>query len=103
MRVALFGDVHGNPHALDATWEDIQSHTTPDNKACLRGLVPEIRFEVGGTRVLLFHGSPRKMNEYLFEDRPLSSFQRLAQASQADVIAYGSSSLFRRPSRRARH
>ena len=62
MRVALFGDVHGNPHALDATWEDIQSHTTPDNKACLRGLVPEIRFEVGGTRVLLFHGSPRKMN-----------------------------------------
>jgi predicted phosphodiesterase len=29
------------------------------------------------------------MNEYLFEDRPLSSFQRLARGSEADVIAFG--------------
>ena len=42
-----------------------------------------------GTRVLLVHGSPRKMNEYLFEDRPLSSFQRLAAASDADLIVFG--------------
>jgi diadenosine tetraphosphatase ApaH/serine/threonine PP2A family protein phosphatase len=29
------------------------------------------------------------MNEYLFEDRPLSSFERLAASSNADVIVYG--------------
>jgi predicted phosphodiesterase len=29
------------------------------------------------------------MNEYLFEDRPLSSFQRLAAASSADLIVFG--------------
>jgi predicted phosphodiesterase len=39
--------------------------------------------------VLLVHGSPRKMNEYLFEDRPLSSFQRLAASSNADLIVFG--------------
>jgi putative phosphoesterase len=66
-----------------------KAHTTPDNKAFLRTLVPEIRFGVGGTRVLLVHGSPRRMNEYLFEDRPVSSFQRLARASHADVIVFG--------------
>jgi putative phosphoesterase len=66
-----------------------RAHTTADNKTCLRGLVPEIRFDVDGKRVLLVHGSPRKMNEYLFEDRPLSSFERLAHSSNADVIVFG--------------
>ena len=59
------------------------------NKAFLRTLTNEIRFEADGKRFLLVHGSPRKMNEYLFEDRPISSFQRLAAASNADVIVFG--------------
>ena len=29
------------------------------------------------------------MNEYLFEDRPLPSFQRLAATSEADVLVFG--------------
>lgn len=29
------------------------------------------------------------MNEYLFEDRPISSFQRLAASSDADMIVFG--------------
>jgi len=66
-----------------------KAQTTADNKAFLRTFVPEIRFDVNGRRVLLVHGSPRRMNEYLFEDRPLSSFQRLAQSSAADVIVFG--------------
>ena len=66
-----------------------KAHVTPDNKAFLRTLAHEIRFEADGRRVLLVHGSPRKINEYLFEDRPLSSFQRLAATSNADVIVYG--------------
>jgi diadenosine tetraphosphatase ApaH/serine/threonine PP2A family protein phosphatase len=51
--------------------------------------VPQIRVEADGKRVLLVHGSPRKMNEYLAEDRALSTFQRLALTSEADVIVFG--------------
>ena len=58
-------------------------------KAFLRSLAPEIRFEADGKRFRLVHGSPRRMNEYLFEDRPLSSFQRLAASSEADVLVFG--------------
>ena len=66
-----------------------KTHTTAENKAFLRTLVPQIRFDADGKRILLVHGSPRRMNEYLFEDRPLSSFQRLAHSSNADVIVFG--------------
>lgn len=62
---------------------------TAENKAILRALKSEIRLDADGRRLLLVHGSPRKMNEYLFEDRPLSSFQRLAAASNADMILFG--------------
>jgi len=66
-----------------------KAQVTAVNKAFLCTLLPEIRLDAGGRRVLLVHGSPRKMNEYLFEDRPLSSFQRLAETSNADLIAFG--------------
>ena len=66
-----------------------KAHTSDASKAFLRTLHGQIRFHAGTTRVLLVHGSPRKMNEYLFEDRPLSSFQRLAASSDADVIVFG--------------
>lgn len=66
-----------------------KARVTLDNKAFLRTLVPEIRMDIDGKRLLLVHGSPRKMNEYLFEDRPISSFERLAASSNADVIVFG--------------
>ena len=66
-----------------------KARTTASHKEFLRGLVPSIRFEADQTRVLLVHGSPRRMNEYLFEDRPVSSFQRLAASSEADLIVFG--------------
>jgi putative phosphoesterase len=68
-----------------------KTHVTSQSKAFLRTLVPEVRFEAEGKRkrILLVHGSPRKINEYLFEDRPIASFQRLAASSHADLIAFG--------------
>lgn len=66
-----------------------RAQTTDDHKAFLRSLPPEIRFNDAGRQILLVHGSPRKMNEYLFEDRPLSSFERLAASSNADIIVFG--------------
>ena len=66
-----------------------RAHVTAENKAFLRGLESQIRFDADGKRILLVHGSPRKINEYLFEDRAVSSFQRLAAASAADIIVFG--------------
>lgn len=39
--------------------------------------------------VLMVHGSPRKINEYLFEDRPDKSFLRLMEEAGADVMLFG--------------
>jgi putative phosphoesterase len=66
-----------------------KARVTADNKAFLRSLLPEIRTAIDGKRLLLVHGSPRKMNEYLFDDRPISRFERLAASSNADVIVFG--------------
>jgi putative phosphoesterase len=73
----------------DQSFAWTKAHVTAENKAFLRTLVKEIRFEADGKRLLLVHGSPRKINEYLFEDRPVSSFQRLAASSDADMIVFG--------------
>ena len=37
----------------------------------------------------LVHGSPRKVNEYLFEDKPASLYERLAAAETADTLVFG--------------
>lgn len=66
-----------------------QSETTADNKAFLRQLEGHIRLELDDLRLLLVHGSPRKMNEYLYEDRPQASFERLATQAEADVLLFG--------------
>jgi putative phosphoesterase len=63
--------------------------TTEENKAYLRTLVPEIRFEAEGKRFRLVHGSPRRRNEYLFADRDSRSLARIAQGADADVLVFG--------------
>ncbi|MCC3158671.1 metallophosphatase family protein [Hymenobacter sp. 15J16-1T3B] len=39
--------------------------------------------------LLLVHGSPRRINEYLFEDRPEASFRRVLEDAGADVLLFG--------------
>ena len=63
--------------------------TTGENKAYLRTLLPEIRFEAEGVRFRLVHGSPRRMNEYLFEDRDPRSLARIARDADCDVLVFG--------------
>lgn len=65
------------------------ARATADSKAYLRQLPAHIPLQLGDLRVLLVHGSPRKINEYLFEDRPDSSFERLLDAAQVDVLVCG--------------
>lgn len=39
--------------------------------------------------LLLVHGSPRRINEYLFEDREEKSLLRIMQDSGADILCFG--------------
>lgn len=39
--------------------------------------------------LLMVHGSPRRINEYLFEDRPDRSFLRIMKAEGADLMLFG--------------
>ena len=73
----------------DISFQWTKDRVTPENKAFLQTFQKEIRVETDGKRFLLVHGSPRRINEYLFEDRPLSSFQHIARDAQADVIVCG--------------
>jgi len=73
----------------DAGFAWTKAHTSEANKAWLRTLHPEIRFEVDGRRYLLVHGSPRRINEYLYEDKPDATFARIAAGANADVIVCG--------------
>ena len=66
-----------------------KAHTSDANKAWLRSLAPEIRFEADGHRFLLVHGSPRRINEYLYEDKPDATFARIATGANADMIVCG--------------
>jgi putative phosphoesterase len=65
------------------------AHTDQRAKDFMRELPFDLRFAVGDTSVHLVHGSPRKVNEYLFEDKPPSLYERLAAAEEADVLVFG--------------
>jgi len=64
-------------------------HTTVNNKAFLRGLFRYIRTESQGRRIALVHGSPRKINEYVYADRPMKNLEHIAESAQADVLVFG--------------
>ncbi len=63
--------------------------TTTENKEYLQSLVAQIRLDDLPSSVLMVHGSPRKMNEYLYEDRPDATFERISKVANAEVILYG--------------
>ena len=65
------------------------AHTDQASKDFMREVPFDLRFAVGESSVHLVHGSPRKVNEYLFEDKPASLYERLAAAEDADVLVFG--------------
>jgi putative phosphoesterase len=79
----------GDKERGDRSLRWTQRVVTPENKAWLRALPRELRFDIAGRRVLCVHGSPRRMNEYLYEDRPERSLLRMFESTGADVILCG--------------
>jgi putative phosphoesterase len=66
-----------------------KAHVTRENKEFLRSLPRELRFSQGAFEVLLTHGSPRRINEYLYEDRPVKTFSRLLEVGGCNVLVCG--------------
>lgn len=64
-------------------------NTTADNKRFLRQLTDQIPLQLEDIRVQLVHGSPRKINEYLYEDRPDATLERLLDLARVDVLVCG--------------
>jgi putative phosphoesterase len=64
-------------------------HTDQASKDFMRELPFDLRFALGDRDVHLLHGSPRKVNEYLFEDKPARLYERLAAAETADALVFG--------------
>src|SRR6185312_1048806 len=54
------------------------AHTDQAAKFFMRGLPFDLRFPLGRQRLRLVHGSPRRVNEYLFDDKPARTFERIA-------------------------
>lgn len=73
--------------ARSIAWSN--AHTTGDHKTYLAALPAHIPLTLGDLRVMLVHGSPRKVNEYLYEDRPDSSFERLLDQVESEVLVCG--------------
>src|SRR4051794_8391822 len=65
------------------------AHTDQVSKDFMRELAFDVRFEVGERRFHLVHRSPRKVNEYLFEEKPARLYERLAGAERSDVLVFG--------------
>ncbi len=64
-----------------------------DERRYLRTLPAHIKVEFqlneDKLNLLLVHGSPRKINEYLFEDRDEKSLLRIMEQADADIMCFG--------------
>lgn len=62
-------------------------------RSYLRTLPAHIRLEFqlnnDKLNLLLVHGSPRRINEYLFEDRDEKSMLRIMEQADADIMCFG--------------
>jgi len=63
------------------------ANTPEDSKAWYRTLPRTLRIEMGGRRLLLCHGSPRRQNEFLWRSTsPVPFLERLLSDHETDVI-----------------
>jgi predicted phosphodiesterase len=74
-------------HFARISYEYTFAHTSPAHRAWMRELPGQRRLSLGRYQVLMCHGSPRRMNEFLWESTtPTHFLEFLADAHQADVI-----------------
>jgi diadenosine tetraphosphatase ApaH/serine/threonine PP2A family protein phosphatase len=74
-------------HFARISYEYTFAHTGPANREWMRTLPMQRRIQLGTYWVLMCHGSPRRMNEFLWESTtPTHFLDQLARAHETDVI-----------------
>jgi hypothetical protein len=74
-------------HFAQISYDYTNANTSDEWKRWMGALPKTRRFEVGGRRVLLVHGSPRKINEFLWESNsPVAFLEKLLVDFDADVL-----------------
>ncbi|MBD16456.1 MAG: metallophosphoesterase [Planctomycetaceae bacterium] len=74
-------------HFAQISYEYTLRHTDPAHRDWMRTLPKSIRLQLGSLNVLLCHGSPRRMNEFLWESTTSTQFlHALARQYQTDVM-----------------
>ncbi len=65
------------------------ARTSADSRRWLGALPPAARLDLGPWRVLLCHGSPRQVNEFLWESTtPTALLERFCARHEADALAF---------------
>ncbi len=81
-----YTDPRDNAYA-QISYEYTREKTSSPWKSWMAELPKTRRLEVGGRRVLLVHGSPRKINEFLWETTsPVPFLEKLLADHEADVL-----------------
>jgi predicted phosphodiesterase len=74
-------------HFAQISYDYTASKTSPEWKRWMGTLPKMRRFEAGGRRILLVHGSPRKINEFLWESTsPVAFLEKMLGDFDADVL-----------------
>jgi predicted phosphodiesterase len=74
-------------HFAQLSYDYTFANTSKENRAFLAGLPGSLRLELGGKKLLLVHGSPRKVNEFLWASTTPTDFIRvLCEQYQADLV-----------------
>ena len=58
-------------------------------KSYLKNLSPQKELEIEGVKILLVHGSPRRNNEDILPDKPISEIEEIIKGVDADLIFCG--------------
>ncbi|TGE38752.1 metallophosphoesterase [Desulfosporosinus fructosivorans] len=66
-----------------------KNHTSEENKEFLRSLPKEIRVTIEGRRLLLVHGSPNRLNEYVTEEISKDYASELITLADTDILICG--------------
>jgi diadenosine tetraphosphatase ApaH/serine/threonine PP2A family protein phosphatase len=74
-------------HYAELSYAYTRARTSPSHRPYLRALAPSLRETWGGRSVLMAHGSPRRVNEFLWESTSPDAFlARMLDDHRADVL-----------------
>ena len=92
-------------HFAQISYDYTLANTSDTNRRFLRQLPSQLRMELGPLRILFCHGSPRRVNEFLWQSTTSTAFlERLAIEHEADVLAATHTGIkWHRPLQHGRH